>query len=44
MNKAIDSLPGQHNRTFRLSRFGELTYEQIAAEMNISVNSVKTKI
>jgi RNA polymerase sigma-70 factor (ECF subfamily) len=44
INKAIDSLPEQYKRTFKLSRFGELTYEQVAAEMNISVNSVKTNM
>jgi len=44
IHKAIDSLPEQYKRTFKLSRFGQLTYEQVATEMGISVNSVKTNI
>lgn len=42
--KAIESLPDQYKKTFTLSRFHDLTYDEIAAEMGISVNSVKTNI
>ena len=41
---AIETLPEQYKKTFKLSRFNDLTYEEIATEMNISVNSVKTNI
>lgn len=44
INKAIDSLPEQYKKTFTLSRFHDLTYDEIASEMGISVNSVKTNI
>jgi RNA polymerase sigma-70 factor (ECF subfamily) len=44
INKAIESLPEQYRKTFTLSRFHDLTYDEIAAEMGISVNSVKTNI
>jgi RNA polymerase sigma-70 factor (ECF subfamily) len=42
--KSIDTLPPQYQRAFKLSRFKDKTYEEIAAEMQISVNSVKTNI
>lgn len=42
--KLIDTLPPQYQRTFKLSRFSDKTYEEIADEMQISVNSVKTNI
>jgi RNA polymerase sigma-70 factor (family 1) len=42
--EAINSLPPQYARAFKLSRFNDLTYEQIAREMGISINSVKTDI
>lgn len=44
INKAIDLLPEQYKKTFTLSRFHDLTYDEIAIEMGISVNSVKTNI
>ena len=44
IKKAVDTLPGQYKKAFLLSRINELTYEEIAAEMGISVNSVKTNI
>ncbi|HEX2935070.1 MAG TPA: RNA polymerase sigma-70 factor [Bacteroidales bacterium] len=44
INKAIELLPEQYKKTFTLSRFHDLTYDEIAAEMGISVNSVKTNI
>jgi RNA polymerase sigma-70 factor (ECF subfamily) len=40
----IQMLPPQYKRAFQLSRIKGLSYEQIAREMNLSVNSVKTNI
>ncbi len=40
----IESLPEQYKKTFKLSRCSDLSYSEIAKEMNISVNSVKTNI
>jgi RNA polymerase sigma-70 factor (family 1) len=44
INEAIEALPEQYKKTFKLSRFKDLTYDEIALEMGISVNSVKTNI
>ena len=44
INVLIDSLPPQYQKAFKLSRFHDKTYEEIASEMHISVNSVKTNI
>jgi RNA polymerase sigma-70 factor, ECF subfamily len=44
ISAAIESLPEQYKRAFKLSRFNDLSYAEIATEMNISVNSVKTNI
>ena len=38
---AINQLPEQQRRIYKLSREGGLTYEEIAAELNISRNTVK---
>lgn len=37
----LNTLPQQQQMVFRLSRFEGLTYEEIAARMNISVHTVK---
>ena len=42
--EAIESLPEQYKKTFKLSRFKDLTYGEIATEMGVSVNTVKTNI
>lgn len=42
--KAIGRLPDECRRVFRLSRFEERKYEDIAKELNISVNTVKYHI
>ena len=42
--KAIDRLPDDCGRVFRMSRFEEKKYEQIASELQISVNTVKYHI
>lgn len=41
---AIDRLPEDCRRVFRLSRFEQLKYEEIAQQLNISVNTVKYHI
>lgn len=41
---AISSLPAQQQKAFRLSRFGGLTHDQIAKEMNLSPLTVKSHI
>ena len=42
--KAIDRLPEECRRVFHLSRFEEKKYEEIAKELDISVNTVKYHI
>lgn len=42
--KAIGRLPDECRRVFRLSRFEERKYEEIAKELDISVNTVKYHI
>ena len=44
IGEAIESLPEQYKKAFKLSRYNNLSYAQIAEEMDISVNSVKTNI
>jgi RNA polymerase sigma-70 factor (ECF subfamily) len=41
---AIHSLPEQCRIIFQMSRFENLSYEEIAQKLNISVNTVKTQI
>ena len=41
---AVESLPPRYKEAFKLSRFNDMTYEEIAREMNISVNGVKLNI
>jgi RNA polymerase sigma-70 factor, ECF subfamily len=41
---AIDKLPPKCKEIFCLSRFEELTYNEISENLNISVNTVKTQI
>lgn len=42
--KAIDSLPPQCGVIFRMSRFGKLTYQQIADELGLSVKTVENQM
>lgn len=42
--KVIESLPAQCREAFRLSREEQLSYKAIAAQMNISVNTVEKHI
>ncbi|ASZ10480.1 RNA polymerase sigma-70 factor [Chitinophaga pendula] len=41
---AINQLPPQCRDVFRLSRYEHLSYPEIARELNISVNTVKTQM
>jgi RNA polymerase sigma-70 factor (ECF subfamily) len=42
--QAIDKLPHNCKEIFTLSRFSNLSYEEIAGKLNISSNTVKTQI
>jgi RNA polymerase sigma-70 factor (ECF subfamily) len=44
INNAIEGLPAQCKKIFQLSRFNEMSYEEIANELKISVNTVKTQL
>lgn len=41
---AIDSLPIERQRIFKMSRFEELKYKEIAAKLNISVKTVENQM
>ncbi|MCL3781044.1 RNA polymerase sigma-70 factor [Prolixibacteraceae bacterium JC049] len=41
---AIEQLPPKCKKTFKLAYFDHLTYNEIAVELGISVNTVKTQI
>lgn len=44
IENAIELLPEQCRIIFKKSRFEELTYEEIARELNISINTVRTQM
>jgi RNA polymerase sigma-70 factor (ECF subfamily) len=44
VQKAIEALPDQCKRIFILSRDHELSYEEIAQKLDISLNTVKTQM
>ncbi len=44
LKNAIEQLPPQCRQIFKLSRFNELSYQEIADQMNLSVFTVKTQI
>lgn len=44
VNEAVESLPPRYKEAFKLSRYQNLKYEEIALEMGISVNGVKINI
>ena len=43
-NRLIDALPEQCRKAFLMSRVDEMSYDEIAAQMNISTNTVKFHI
>lgn len=44
LSKAIEKLPPNCKEVFMLSRYKDLSYEEISEKLNISVNTVKTQI
>jgi RNA polymerase sigma-70 factor (ECF subfamily) len=44
ITRAIDKLPEQCRKTFQLNRFENMSYQDIAEKLNISVNTVKTQM
>jgi len=44
IKRSIDELPPQCKKVFQLSRFKEMSYQEIAKELEISVNTVKTQL
>lgn len=44
IHQAIDALPEQCARTFRLSRFHQLSYKEIAETMQVSVKTVENQM
>ena len=44
LNNLIDSLPEQCRKVFLMSRMDNMTYDEIAAQMDISTNTVKYHI
>jgi RNA polymerase sigma-70 factor, ECF subfamily len=44
IEESIKTLPDQCRNIFLLSRNGELSYEEIASQLSISVNTVKTQM
>ena len=44
INKAISELPETYRETFHLSRFGELTNNQIANKLGVSIKTVEYRI
>lgn len=41
INQAVSDLPTQYRRVFELNRYQNLSYNEIAVEMGVSVNTVK---
>ncbi|HBK31878.1 MAG TPA: RNA polymerase sigma-70 factor, partial [Porphyromonadaceae bacterium] len=44
LQAALQKLPENSRRAFELSRFGQLTYQQIATEMSVSPKTVEAYI
>ncbi len=44
INEAIDQLPEKCRLVFTLSRFEEMSYQEIATELNISIKTVENQI
>lgn len=44
INQVVESFPPQCKEIFCLSRYEELSYQQICEKLNISVNTVKTQM
>ena len=44
LNFLLDSLPYQSRKIFMMNRFDHLSYSQIAKELNLSLNTIKTQM
>lgn len=44
IKKAIDSLPDQSRQIFCMHRFNDLSYEEIAVKLDLSINTVRTQM
>jgi RNA polymerase sigma-70 factor (family 1) len=44
VKQALDTLPPQCQAIFKMSRFGKLTYQQIASELGLSVKTVENQM
>lgn len=44
LNKSVESLPQKCKAIFKMIRFDGLKYKEVAAELNISVNTVDTQM
>ncbi|NJK95367.1 MAG: RNA polymerase sigma-70 factor [Bacteroidales bacterium] len=44
INKAIEALPDQCKQIFCMHRFKDLSYEEIAQKMDLSINTVRTQM
>jgi RNA polymerase sigma-70 factor (ECF subfamily) len=44
LNNAFNDLPTQSRKIFLMNRFDQSSYNDIAKELNISVNTVKTQM
>ncbi len=44
IEQAVDDLPAQCREIFRLNKFEDLSYDEIAGRLGISVNTVRTQI
>jgi RNA polymerase sigma-70 factor (ECF subfamily) len=44
IDNAIKILPTQCQRVFKMSRFQQLSYSQIATQLNISTNTVENHV
>jgi RNA polymerase sigma-70 factor (ECF subfamily) len=44
ITEAIEKLPSECKRIFKMSRFDGMKYAEIAAQLNISVKTIETQI
>jgi len=44
INKAIDELPEKQREVYKLKKFDNFSYEEIAKKLNISLKTVETHI
>lgn len=44
IDEAVEGLPPSYKEAFLLSRFGELTYQQVAEQLNVSTKTIEYRI